>query len=154
MAASCCCPAEEPMGNGLSHYYSGLPLLFPGLLCTGVSHLTPGRGLCFVFSCPTGTDDHHSSSKVPTAAVTSSPALSTRRLPRVPPCGEWHLRQNCFWGLRSHSQCISENLYLFGEYFFSRDYSNFVLKCVFKQLPVLMNHSPGEQAHPPFFTPP
>lgn len=52
----------------------------------------------------------------------------------------------------SHSQCISGNWDLFGD-FFRQDYSNFVLKCVFKQLPVLMNHLPGEQAHPPFLHP-
>lgn len=41
---------------------------------------------------------------------------------------------------------------MFGD-FFSNKTSNFVLKCVFKQLPVLMNHLPGEQAHPPFLHP-
>jgi hypothetical protein len=49
------------------------------------SHLTSGRELCFVLSCPTGTEDGCSSSKVPMATLTSSPALSTRPLPRVPP---------------------------------------------------------------------
>lgn len=118
------------------------------------SHLTSGRELCFVLSCPTGTEDGCSSSKVPMATLTSSPALSTRPLPRVPQTWRVAFQAELLLDVRSHSQCISGNWDLFGDFFFFRqDYSNFVLKCVFKQLPVLMNHLPGEQAHPPFFHP-
>lgn len=116
--------ALPPLFSSASHIY-----LLGCFTLLSRSHLTPGRGLCFVSGCPTGTEDGHNSSKAPAAALTSSPALSTRQpLGVLPKYGEWHPRQNCFSRLSSQSHFISGNWDLFGEVlFFPQDYSNFVL---------------------------
>lgn len=49
------------------------------------SHLTTGRGLCFVPGCPTGTEDGHNSSKAPGSCFNQQPSPEHQAATRGPP---------------------------------------------------------------------
>lgn len=132
VAASCWYQAEESVGNALSHHYSVLPRIS---ISWAVSHCLAGlisllaEGCALSLAAPQAQRMATTPLRLPAAALTSSPALSTRQpLGVLPKYGEWHPRQNCFSRLSSQSHFISGNWDLFGEVlFFPQDYSNFVL---------------------------
>lgn len=145
-------PCSGASGNGLLPLLSSASLTSWAVSCWLADLISLLTESCALSSAVPQAEDGHSSSKVPMVTLTSSPTLSTRQLPRVLPGVEsipGRTASRCKFTQPMHFW----ELGLVWGFFFQQDYFNFVLKCVFKQLPVLMNHLPGEQAHPLFFPP-